>query len=129
MPSKSILLIEHEVSLRDVLGDCLTELGGWEVTPSESILEGIRLCESKRPDAILVDASTAENDALILIEQLKQYSVEQAVPILLISSRANWFTLSEFRQMGFSGAIGKPFNPATLSAQVSRLISLEEPTS
>lgn len=127
MPSKSILLIEHEAGLRDILGDCLSELGDWEVTLSGSIKEGIELCEKKRPDVILVDASAAENDALILVEQLKQYSVSQSVPIVLISDRANWFTLHEFRRMGFSGAISKPFNPSTVSSQVARLMSLNHP--
>ncbi|MBW4481832.1 MAG: response regulator [Tildeniella torsiva UHER 1998/13D] len=127
MPSHSILLIENEAGLRDVLGDCLSELGGWEVRLSESIQEGIKLCEEKRPDVILIDASTPENDAILLVEQLKQYSVSQSVPILLISSRANWFTLKEFRQMGFSGAISKPFNPSTLSSQVYRLMTSENP--
>jgi CheY-like chemotaxis protein len=89
MPSRSILLIEQEADLRSILGDCFSELGGWEVTLSKSIREGIELCEKKRPDVILVDASTAENDAIILVEQLKQYSVRQAVPIVLISDRAN----------------------------------------
>lgn len=126
MPSKSILLIEHETSLRDVLGACLSELGNWQVTTSGSIQEGIALCELSRPDVILVDASAAENDALILVEQLKQYSANQSVPIVLISDRAAWFTLAEFRQMGFSGAISKPFNPCTLSAQLSRLMSLNK---
>ncbi|MEA5451519.1 response regulator [Leptolyngbya sp. CCNP1308] len=126
MPSHSILLIENEAGLRDVLGDCLSELGDWEVRLSESIQEGIKLCEEKRPDVILIDASTPENDALLLVEQLKRYSVSESVPILLISDRANWFTLKEFRQMGFSGAISKPFNPSTLSSQVSRLMSLNK---
>ncbi|MFQ4138933.1 response regulator [Nodosilinea sp. PGN35] len=129
MPSHSILLIENEAGLRDVLGDCLSELGGWDVRLSESIQEGIKLCKEKRPDVILIDASTSENDAILLVEQLKQYSVSQSVPILLISSLANWFTLKEFRQMGFSGAISKPFNPYTLSSQVYRLMALGNPKS
>ncbi|UNC18486.1 response regulator [Latilactobacillus sakei] len=123
----SILLIENEAGLRDILGDCLSELGGWEVRLSESIQEGIVLCEEQRPDVILMDASTSENDAILLVEQLKQYSVSQSVPILLISSLANWFSLQEFRQMGFSGAISKPFNPSTLSSQVYRLMTSENP--
>jgi CheY-like chemotaxis protein len=127
MPSNSILLIENEAGLRDVLGDCLKELGGWEVRLSGSVQEGIRLCEEKRPDVILIDASISENDAILLVEQLKQYSVRQSVPLFLISSRANWFTLKEFRQMGFSGAISKPFNPSTLSSQVHRLMTFEHP--
>lgn len=123
MLGKSILLIEHEAGLRDVLGDCLRELGGWEVRLSASIQEGIRLCKEQRPDVILIDSSTSESDALLLVEQLKQYSASQAVPILLISSRADWYTLKEFRQMGFSGAISKPFNPSTLSSQVYNLMA------
>lgn len=129
MPSNSILLIENEAGLRDVLGDCLKELGGWEVRLSESVQEGIKLCEEKRPDAILIDASISENDAILLVEQLKQYSARQSVPLFLISSRANWFTLKEFRQMGFSGAISKPFNPSTLSSQVYQLMAFEKPNS
>lgn len=126
MPNRSILLIEYDVSLRAVLGACLSELGGWNVMLSNSIQEGIRLCETSRPDVILMDASAPEDDALILIEQLKQYSTRQAVPILLISSRADWFTRREFRVMGFSGAIGKPFNPESLSSQIAYLASLNE---
>jgi DNA-binding response OmpR family regulator len=126
MPRKSILLIEYETSLRDVLGGCLSEFGDWQVTPSQFIDEGIRLCEKQRPDVILIDASTAENDALVLVERLKQYSIDQAVPLLLLSSLASWFTHEEFRQMGFSGAIGKPFNPSTLASQISLLVSLSK---
>ena len=127
MLNNSILLIETEASLRDVLGDCLRELGDWEVTLSGSVQEGIKLCEAKRPDAILIDASISENDGILLVEQLKQYSTRQSVPLFLISSRANWFTLKEFRQMGFSGAISKPFNPSTLSSQVHQLMTSEKP--
>lgn len=126
MSKQSILLIEPEANLRAVLGDCLSELGDWEVTPSTSIHEGIQLCQKNRPDVILMDASTPEHDALILIEQLKRYSSNQSVPLLLISALAHWFTLKEFHQMGFSGAISKPFNPATLSSDISHLASLND---
>ncbi len=127
MPSQMILLIEHESSLRYVLGDCLREFGGWNVTASKTIREGIPLCEKYRPDIILVDASAPEVDALLLIEQLKFCSKRLAIPIVLISARADWFTTTELHQMGFSGAISKPFNPSTLSAQIHRLVSVIVP--
>jgi len=122
MVNKSILLIEHEVSLGEVLRICLSEFGGWHVTLTTSIQTAIDLCAVTHPDAILLDASPSETDALIFVEQLKQHSVTQAIPILLISSRANWFTADQLQQMGFCGAISKPFNPANLAAQVSRLL-------
>ncbi|EKQ66908.1 response regulator with CheY-like receiver, AAA-type ATPase, and DNA-binding domains [Leptolyngbyaceae cyanobacterium JSC-12] len=122
MSTKSILVIEHESSIREVLYICLSELGGWRVILSTSIQEGVDLCMSICPDAILLDTSAAETDALLFIEQLKQHSMIQSIPIILITARANWFTLKQLHQMGFAGAVTKPFDPATLAKQVSHLL-------
>ncbi|QZZ19803.1 response regulator [Leptothermofonsia sichuanensis E412] len=120
--TRSILLIEHEASIREVLHTCLSEFGGWLVTLSSSIQEGVNLCMTVSPDVILLDASTPETDALIFIEQLKQYSMTASIPILLLTARASWFTLRQLNQMGFAGAITKPFNPSTLTTQVAHLL-------
>lgn len=122
MTPRTILLIEHEAGIREVLHACLSEFGGWSVTLSNSIQEGVNLCITLCPDVILLDTSTAETDALLFIEQLKAYSVTQSIPILLITARASWFTLKQLHQMGFAGAITKPFNPFTVTAQVSHLL-------
>jgi len=122
MTTKSILLIEYESSIREVLYTCLSELAGWRVTVSDSIQGGIDLCITVCPDAILLDTSTSETDALLFVEQLKQRSTTQSIPILLITARASWFTPTQLQQMGFTGAIAKPFNPSTLPAQVSHLL-------
>lgn len=126
MAKKSILLIEYEPGLREVLKAALQEFGGWQVTFSSSIREGIQLCQQVHPQAILVDTSTSELDALIFVEQLKSYSMQQAIPILLISSRASLLTAQQLHQMGFAGAISKPFNPSTLPAQIVRLLKWDE---
>lgn len=123
MPTQLILLIEPEASLREVLYVCLRELGGWQVALSSSIQEAMRICRSVRPDAILLDTSTAETDALLFVEQLKQHSMLRSIPILLITARASWFTPTQLREMGFAGAIAKPFNPSTLSGQIVGLLT------
>ena len=122
MSTKSILLIEHEAGIREILRTCLSEFGGWRVTPSNSIQEGTDLCMAMHPDVILLDTSTSEADALIFLEQLKQHSMIQSIPILLITARSSWFTPQQLHQMGFAGAITKPFNPSTIPAQVSHLL-------
>jgi len=122
MAVKSILLIEREPSIREVLQICLSELGDWNVTESGSIQEAIALCRIDRPDAILLDTSTSETDALLFVEELKQHSIVQSIPIILLSSRANWFTPGQLQEMGFVGAIAKPFNPSTLTHQIADLL-------
>ncbi len=127
MLTKSILLIEPEISIREVLRTCLSEFGGWRVTLSDTIQEGIDLCMRISPDVVLLDTSSSETDAIIFSEQLKYYSMSQSIPILLITARANWFTLNQLHQMGFAGAITKPFNPSTLPDQVSNLLGWQKP--
>lgn len=122
MPTKSILLIESEASLREILYACLSEFGGWRVILSNSIQKGIDLCTESTPDAILLDASISESDALLFVEQLKERSTSQSVPILLITDRASWFTLEQLNQMGFAGAITKPFISSTLPTQIAQLL-------
>jgi len=122
MSRKSILLIEPEASIGEVLPTCLREFGGWRVMLSSSIKEGVDLCMITHLDVILLDASTFETDALIFIEQLKQQSLARSIPILLITARASWFTLEQLHQMGFAGAIAKPFNPLTLCSQISHFL-------
>lgn len=126
MPDRTILLIEPEASLREVLEVSLRELGGWRVTLSSSIQHGVEQCKAIQPDVILLDTSTPEIDALIFIELLKQHSVMRSIPILLMTARASWFTFEQLQAMGFSGAIAKPFNPATLSAQILALLNRSE---
>jgi CheY-like chemotaxis protein len=46
MATKSILLIEHEADLREVLQTILQEFGGWQVTISNSIRKEFA-CASK----------------------------------------------------------------------------------
>lgn len=122
MSVRAILLIEHEPSIGEILSACLSELGGWRVTLSNSIRAGVDLCETVHPDAILLDTSTSETDALIFVEQLKQHSMIQSIPIMLLSSRASWFTPKQLQEMGFVGAIAKPFNPTTVTDQIAQLL-------
>ena len=83
MATKSILLIEHEASLREVLRASLQEFGGWQVTLSSSIREGIQLCKQAHPHAILIDTSTPELDALLLCRTAQNLLSEPGHPYSL----------------------------------------------
>lgn len=122
MSAKSILLIEHEDSMREVLRISLSEFGGWKVALANSIQKGIEFCIASTPDVILLEASSPETDALLFIEELKQRSSLRSIPILLITARANWFTSNQLNEWGFAGAITKPFEPSALPTQIARLL-------
>ena len=58
MITKTILLINSEPNVREVLQACLSHLGGWQVLSTGSPSEGLQLAARNQLDAILFDLST-----------------------------------------------------------------------
>lgn len=123
MHRKLILLIDHEVSVREVLRVCLSSLGGWNVLSVASLQEGLNLLKTNTPDAILLDLPKVETDGFTFIQELRDRLVTPSIPVLLITGKARWFTRQQLQELGVSGAIAKPFNPITLPTQISDLLN------
>lgn len=119
---KSILLIDYEVSVREVLQVCFSEIGGWNVIATGSFKEGLALLLTEKLDAIIMDNDTAKRDSIRFIQNLKANPVTQSIPIVLITHKASWYSRQNLREMSVVGAIAKPFDPVTLPRQVSQLL-------
>ena len=122
MVMKSILIIDHDASVREVIHICLRELAGWQVWSTSSLQAGLSSLSNKRPDALLVDFSTPKMDGLDFIRTLKRSPLTRSIPIVLITIKASWFTPQELKNMGVAGAIAKPFDPISLPGQVAQLL-------
>lgn len=123
MHRKLILLIDHEVSVREVLRVCLSSLGGWNVLSVASLQEGLHLLKTNTPDAILLDSPKVETDGFTFMQELRERLVTPSIPVLLITGKARWFSRQQLQELGVSGAIAKPFNPITLPTQISALLN------
>jgi CheY-like chemotaxis protein len=122
-PVKSILLIDPNAEVREVLRLCLHDFGGWKVIPATSAQEGLEKLTAEHPDAVLVDILIPqEADGLRLIQTLRAHPLGRSIPIILITARAHWFNAHQIREMGVVGAVAKPFNPLTLPKQVAQLL-------
>jgi two-component system OmpR family response regulator len=58
--SKSILLIDDEPNLAQVIAVCLESFKGWKVQIANSGKAGLSIVESLKPDAILLDVMMPE---------------------------------------------------------------------
>jgi CheY-like chemotaxis protein len=120
--TQSILLIDYDASVREVLQVCLSEIGGWNVISVASFEDGLALLLTQQPDAIVMDIVTPKRDSIKFIQRLKQNPLTQSIPILLITHKASWYTRQNFQEMSVVGAIAKPFNPVTLPVEISKLL-------
>ncbi|MBE9230026.1 response regulator [Phormidium sp. LEGE 05292] len=120
--ARSILLIDYEASVREVLQVCLSEIGGWNVIAAASFEEGLALLPTQKLDAIIMDNFTGKRDSTRFIQKLKANPLTQSIPILLITHKASWYSRQHLQDMSVVGAIAKPFDPVCLPAKVSQLL-------
>jgi CheY-like chemotaxis protein len=123
MTEKLILLIDPEDSVREVLKLCLCYLGGWNVLSAGSFQDGLEALSIEQPDAIVLGVSPSEIDDWAFIQYLKNNPLTCAIPILLLCTRASWFSSQQLQDMGVVGAIAKPFNSSTLAIQIAELLN------
>lgn len=118
----SILLIDHEPSVRDVLQVCLSYLGGWEVKAVSTPFQGLKILKCFVPEVILLDAPSLETNARELVAKLRENPIWAVIPIVLITGRAGWFSKAQLQDMGVAGVLPKPFNPRVLPDQIREIL-------
>ncbi|PSB12039.1 response regulator [filamentous cyanobacterium CCP1] len=122
MATKSILLIDDEASVRELVEACLNDLAGWDVETVASAQEGLRWLNAKHPDVILLDVLMPGMDAITFLHKLREIPSCQSLPVILLTVRARWFTSQKLQEMGVVEAIAKPFNPVTLPDTIANVL-------
>ncbi|MGJ5630704.1 response regulator [Nostoc sp. CALU 1950] len=119
---KTILLIDDELNVREIVKFCLQDLAGWDVVTADSPLEGLQNAVRHSPDAIVLDISIRDMASFEFMSKLRNNPETQAIPVVLLSAKARWLDSQILQQYQVAGVILKPFNPVTLPAQVAQLL-------
>lgn len=119
---KTILIIDDELNVREIVKFCLQDLAGWNVVTADSPLEGLQNAVRHNPDAIVLDISIRDMASFELMNKLRNHPETQGIPVVLLSAKARWLDSQILRQYQVAGVILKPFNPVTLPAQVAQLL-------
>jgi DNA-binding NtrC family response regulator len=117
-----VLVVDDEAaigwSLRELLGDL-----GHEVGLAASAEEAERLCDSLRPDCILLDVRLPGRDGLAAIPELRRIS--GGAPIIVMTAFGDLDTAVRAVEAGAFEYLVKPFDLTRVSELVGRAI--EEP--
>lgn len=122
MTAKRILIIDDEEDIREVAQLTLEAVGGWEVFTAESGGEGLQLAAAEQPDAILLDVMMPEMDGILTFQKLQTNPNTQNIPVILLTAKVQTADQRRFAELGVKGLIAKPFNPMTLTEQVSQVL-------
>ncbi|MEL6158419.1 MAG: response regulator [Cyanobacteria bacterium J06623_5] len=123
MASKSILIIDDEVSIQRVVSLSLKMEAEWQVIAASSGREGILQAERHQPDAILLDVMMPEIDGIATFEALKKNPSTRSIPVVLLTAKTRAAEKQLFQNLGVAGVITKPFTPLGLANQISKLVN------
>jgi len=122
MTIKTILLIDDEPTIRELVQICLNDLVGWKVVTAPSAQAALKQLEIESPDAILLDVVMPGMDVTTFLYKFHERHSTKFIPVILLSVIADWFTSQQLQQLGVVEAIAKPFNPLTLPEQITRAL-------
>lgn len=117
-PRRRILLVDDEQSIREVVGQCL-ELEGYVVLQAADGLEALRLVAAYPPDLVILDVMLPGIDGLEVCRRLRNMS---AVPVLMLTARADEADQLAGFGVGTDDYITKPFGPRELIMRVHAIM-------
>jgi CheY-like chemotaxis protein len=121
-PCRRVLVIDDSRLIREAAKVALGTIGGWLVSTAASGEEGLTLAAAERPDAILLDVVMPGIDGIDAAERLQEKPSTRSLPIVLLTASDQATSGQRLRHAHVAGVISKPFDVATLSAQLAALL-------
>jgi len=114
-----ILIIDDEEDIREVAALSLETVAGWEVTSASSGAQGLNRAIEQNPDAILLDVMMPGMDGPTTFRELRNNPITAHIPVLLLTAKVQSSDQRRFADLGVEAILFKPFDPLTLSTQIS----------
>ncbi|MBF6057186.1 MULTISPECIES: phosphate regulon transcriptional regulator PhoB [Thiomicrorhabdus] len=117
MGQKTILIIEDEAAIRDMLKFTLNS-SGYQVLEAENAEEGGKIALDTQPDLILLDWMLPGISGVSLAQRLKQSDKTAAIPVIMLTARGEEEDQVKGFDAGADDYVVKPFSPRALVARV-----------
>jgi CheY-like chemotaxis protein len=101
-----VLLVEDDAWLADMEAGVLTA-AGYTVQRAPHAPAAIEMVDSFKPEVIVLDVLLAGSTAFALLNELQSYGDTASIPVVLCTSVADQFKLSQLKQYGVVRIIDK----------------------
>lgn len=123
MSTKTILVVDDDVEIRELLQEYLTKSGYTVITAEDGIAMKLRL-EADDPDLILLDVMMPGDDGFTLCQFVRKTS---EVPIMMLTAASDEMDQILGLEIGADDYIAKPFSPRQLLARIKALLRRTRP--
>ncbi len=118
---RSILVVEDEKDIRNLVRFHL-EQEGWAVREAETGEQAVALAAADRPALVVLDLMLPGVDGLEVCRRLRAAEATRAVPIIILTARAEEVDRVLGLELGADDYVTKPFSPRELVARVRAVL-------
>jgi len=116
-----VLVVEDEVAIRDMLRFAL-EAVEFKIIEAGNISEATAVLKKEKPDLILLDWMLPGGSGIQYIRQLKSSPKTKAIPIIMLTAKAEEHNKVVGLEQGADDYITKPFSPRELIARIRSVL-------
>ncbi|WP_338753264.1 response regulator transcription factor [Bacillus sp. FJAT-52991] len=115
LANKNILLIDDEVEILNLLETVLQKEGFQHIWKASTGAEGLSLCMSCQPDAVVLDIMLPDMEGYEVCKKIREFSL---VPIIFLSAKSD--DIDKLLGLGIGGDdyVTKPFSPKEVAFRV-----------
>jgi len=121
MSAKTILIVEDEDPIREMIGFALNS-AGYEVQEAVDAYQAKHVMANGLPDLILLDWMLPGMSGIDYARRLKKEELTQEVPIIILTARAEEEDKITGLENGADDYITKPFSPRELIARIRAVL-------
>jgi len=122
----TVMIVDDSLTVRKSAERDISALGINTVLAKNGVDAQIQLRKEK-PDMILLDIEMPQMDGFELLEWVKSTDELQAIPVVMISSRATEKYIDKATKLGCSGFLGKPYLLESLVKAFNDHLTLDAP--
>jgi CheY-like chemotaxis protein len=115
---KTILYVDDEPDIREVVQMSLSLVDGLDVQTCESGERALQILPQLQPDLLLLDVMMPGMDGPSTLMKLRTVPGLEKLPVVFMTAKAMPQEVARFRELGAASVIAKPFDPIQLGNQV-----------
>lgn len=119
--TNTVLLIEDEPDIRDMLNFALTR-AGYQVWEADTAEEALRKLDGPLPNLLIIDWMLPGMSGVELARRLRQDSHTSNLPMIMLTARGEEADKLKSFDSGIDDYMVKPFSPRELLARVKALL-------